>query len=162
MTTEDLRTILLRDLGALARELEAYPDDATVWRLPEGVPNSAGTLALHLAGNLHHYVGAVLGGSDYERDRDEEFGARGLPRTELLARIDAASAAVDRVLRDLEEVRLSETFPADFPHGRLHTGRFLLHLSTHLAYHMGQVDYHRRLVTGDGTGVEAQSLKAIF
>jgi uncharacterized damage-inducible protein DinB len=162
MTTEDLRTIMLRDLGALKRELGAYPDDETVWTVPAGVPNSAGTLALHLAGNLHHYVGAVLGGSGYVRDREEEFGARDLPRSELMARIDAASAAVDGALRELDENRLDEPFPADFPHGRVAAGRFLLHLATHLAYHLGQVDYHRRLVTGDATGVEAQSLKAIF
>lgn len=162
MIIDHLRTILVRDLAALARELEAYPSDEAVWATPPGAPNSAGTLALHLAGNLHHYFGAALGGSEYRRNREEEFGARDLPRSELLGRIAAAAAAVDEALDGLEPARLGETFPAEFPHGRVVTGRFLLHLATHLAYHLGQVDYHRRLVTGDSAGVDAQSLKAIF
>lgn len=162
MMTDHLRTIFLRDLAALRRELEAYPDDAAIWALPAGAPNSAGTLALHLAGNLHHYVGAVLGGGDYVRDREEEFSARDLPRSELVARIEAAADAVDAALGRMDDARLDETFPADFPHGRVNTGRFLVHLSAHLAYHLGQVDYHRRLTTGNPAGVDALSLKAIF
>jgi len=162
MTTDHLRTIFLRDLEALKRELLAYPDEAQIWAAPPGVPNAAGTLALHLAGNLHHYLGAVLGGSGYVRDREEEFGARGVSRDEILARVDAAARAVDATLTSLSPARLEETFPAEFPHGRVNTGRFLLHLATHLAYHLGQVDYHRRMVTGDAAGVDAQSLKAIF
>lgn len=162
MMTHHLRTILLRDLETLRRELQAYPAAEDIWACPPGVRNSAGTLALHLAGNLHHYVGAVLGGSDYVRDREEEFGARDLPRGEVLARIAAAAEAVDSALGALDDARLEETFPAEFPHGRVNTGRFLLHLSTHFAYHLGQIDYHRRLVTADPEGVDAQSLKAIF
>lgn len=162
MMTDHLRTILLRDLAALERELRAYPDEHDIWASPPGVPNSAGTLALHLAGNLHHYLGAVLGGSDYVRDREEEFGARDLPREKVLARVAAATAAVDATLGALDDARLEETFPAEFPHRRVNTGRFLLHLSTHFAYHLGQIDYHRRMVTGSAAGVDAQSLKAIF
>ncbi|HSG50429.1 MAG TPA: DinB family protein, partial [Longimicrobiales bacterium] len=143
MTTDHLRTILLRDLETLRRELLAYPDERDIWASPPGVRNSAGTLALHLAGNLHHYVGTVLGGAGYVRDREREFGARDLPRDEVLARVAAAAAAVDASLVALDDARLDETFPAEFPHGRVNTGRFLLHLSTHFAYHLGQIDYHR-------------------
>lgn len=162
MTPEHLRTLLLRDLEALKRELLAYPDEAQIWASPKGVPNSAGTLALHLAGNLHHFVGAILGGCGYVRNREEEFGARGIPREEILARVDAAARAVDAALATLDPARLDETFPHEFPHGTVNAGRFLSHLATHLAYHLGQVDYHRRMVTGDAAGVDAQSLKAIF
>ena len=162
MTTDHLRTILLRDLETLRRELLAYPDERDIWASPPGVRNSAGTLALHLAGNLHHYVGTVLGGAGYVRDREREFGARDRPRDEVLARVAAAAAAVDATLVALDDARLDETFPAEFPHGRVNTGRFLLHLSTHFAYHLGQIDYHRRMVTGNSDGVDAQSLKAIF
>jgi uncharacterized damage-inducible protein DinB len=148
MTTDDLRTLLLRDLETVKRELLAYPDEAQIWSAPSGVPNSAGTLALHLAGNIHHYVGAVLGGLDYVRDREGEFGDRDLPRAELVKRLDAAARAVDTVLGEMPEERLGESFPADFPMGRVRTGRFLLHLAVHFGYHLGQIDYHRRMVTG--------------
>jgi len=162
MTVDDLRTILLRDLEAVKRELLAFRDEKDIWAMPPGVPNSAGTLALHMAGNLHHFLGAVLGGAQYVRDREGEFGDRDLPRKELLARLDATARAVEGVLGEMDDTRLHETFPGEFPMGRVRTGRFLLHLATHLAYHLGQIDYHRRIVTGEGEGVEAQSLKAIF
>lgn len=162
MNPTHLKDILLRDLAALKREVEAYPDDASVWATPGGVKNSAGTLALHLAGNLHHYLGTVLGGTDYVRDREGEFGDRDLPRGEILARIDAAAVAVDAALTGMDPARLDEPFPAEFPWGTLNTGRFLLHLSVHFGYHLGQLDYHRRVVTGQEKGVEALSLQALF
>ena len=86
--------VLDRDLRALAREVAAYADERDLWRVAPGVPNSAGTLALHLAGNIQHYLGARLGGTGYVRDRPAEFAERGVPRVELLARIEAARAAV--------------------------------------------------------------------
>jgi hypothetical protein len=94
MTIDDLSRVLVRDLRTLAAELDAYPDDASVWACPPGIPNSAGTLVLHLAGNLRHFVGARLGGTGYVRDRDAEFAARGLPRAELRALVDAAAVEV--------------------------------------------------------------------
>src|SRR5438552_8333848 len=91
-----LRTVLLRELGAVRREIEKYPDDASVWRAVPGVPNSGGTLALHLAGNLQHFFGGILGRDGYKRDRDSEFAKRDVPRKELQAQIDAAMASVHR------------------------------------------------------------------
>src|SRR5437764_673264 len=87
--------ILVRDLRALRREVEAFADERDLWRVPPGIGNSAGTLALHLAGNIRHYIGAVLGGTGYVRDRDAEFALRDVPRTDLLADIDAALVAVE-------------------------------------------------------------------
>jgi uncharacterized damage-inducible protein DinB len=150
-------SILARDLAALRRELEAYPDERDLWATPPGVPNSAGTLALHLAGNLRHYVGAVLGGDGYVRDRDAEFARRDVPRAELAAGIAEAEAAVRRTLAALPDARLAEEFPQPVGERRIVTADYLVHLAAHLAYHLGQVDYHRRLVTGDGRGVGAVS-----
>lgn len=161
MTPEHLRTLILRDLDALVRELNAYPDEASVWARPEGIPNSAGTLALHMAGNLHHFFGAILGDDGYVRDREGEFGDRDVPRAQMVARIRAAARAVDRVLSQMDPAELERPFPVELSAGRPPTGLFLAHLATHLSYHLGQVDYHRRLTTGDGTGVDALSLRAI-
>ena len=150
--------LLRRELAALRRSVEAYPDDASVWRLPAGVPNAAGTLVLHCAGNLCHYLGAVLGGDGYRRDRDAEFARRDVPRAELLAELDAAAAAVDRGLAGRTDAELDAEYPEAVGGRRLAARDFVLHLAAHLAYHLGQVDYHRRAVTGDARAVGAVAL----
>ena len=146
-------TTLVRELRALARELEAYSDERDLWRTPPGIANSAGTLALHLCGNLQHYVGARLGGTGYLRDRTAEFAARDLPRSALLARIEATIGVVERTLGSAAGFAWERPFPELVANRSLATGDFLLHLVSHLAFHLGQVDYHRRLVTGDPRSV---------
>lgn len=148
---------LQRELRSLRRELEAYPDEKLLWALPPGLPNSAGTLALHLAGNLRHYVGALLGGTGYVRHRDEEFAARDVPRAALLEQISEAEAAIASTLPRLSEEQMSLPFPEPIRDQHLTTGELLLQLAVHLGYHLGQVSYHRRVVTGDVQGVGALS-----
>ena len=143
--------ILARDLKALRREVEAYADERDLWRKAPGVANPGGNLALHCAGNLQHFIGGVLGGSGYVRDRDAEFGQREVPRAELLADIDAAIAAVRRGLERVTPQQWEAQYPLPVGGVTITTGDFMVHLAVHLGYHLGQVDYHRRLVTGDGT-----------
>ena len=157
----DLRTILLRDLEGLRREIALYPDDDAPWRMLPGLPNSGGSLARHLAGNLRHYVGAQLGGTGYVRDREAEFGAGGLTRAALDAEVQRAIADVDRTLAALDPARLDEPYPLPFGDRRVGTRVFLLHLAVHLTYHLGQIDYHRRAVTGDRAGASVISLKEL-
>ena len=157
-TLEALRRILLRDLATLRREVEAYGRESDLWTCPAGITNSAGTLALHLAGNLRHFIGAQLGGTGYVRDRDAEFNDRNVPRAVLISHIEDAARAVDQTLRMLPEARLAEPYPLEVGGTRPETGLFLQHLATHFAYHLGQVDYHRRLVTGGTATVGAQSV----
>jgi hypothetical protein len=148
---------LRRELRSLRLELEAYPDERLLWTLPPGLPNSAGTLALHLAGNLRHYVGALLGGTGYVRNRDEEFAARDLPRAALLEQISEAEAAIESTLLRLSEAQMAQPFPEPIREHHLQTGELLIQLAVHLAYHLGQISYHRRLVTGNAEGVGALS-----
>ena len=157
MMISTIQAALLRELAAVQRSIEAYPDDASLWALPTGLPNAGGTLGLHLAGNLQHYVGAVLGGSGYRRDRAAEFARRDVPRAELLAELSATITAVERTLPTLSEQSLAQPYPETIGGQTLTTGAFLVHLATHLAYHLGQLDYHRRAVTGDARGVGAVS-----
>ncbi len=141
-------TILARDLDTLRREVELYPDDMTPWALVPGLPNTGGTLVLHLVGNLRHFIGTVLGHGNYVRDWEAEFGSRGLSRAELAAGVNAARDDVDRALAGLPEASLAAPFPVSVGGVSLSTERMLLHLVAHLAYHLGQIDYHRRAVTG--------------
>jgi hypothetical protein len=150
-----LAALLDRDLAALRREVEAYPDERDLWRAVPGIPNVAGTLVLHLAGNLQHYIGACLGNSGYVRDRPAEFARRDVPRSELLNEIEAARAAVRAGLSAVTEEQLVADFRETISGSRVVTSDYLVHLAAHFAFHLGQVDYHRRVVTGSDQGVGA-------
>jgi uncharacterized damage-inducible protein DinB len=154
MTTTWIGAILARDLRALRRELEAYANERDVWRVEPGISNSAGNLALHLAGNIQYFIGRVLGGSGYERNREAEFGRRDVSKAELLHEVDAAIAAV-ALLSRVPDARLAQPFPEPVAGVTLATGDFLIHLAVHLTYHLGQVDYHRRIITHEGKTVGA-------
>lgn len=155
MFTTHITTILTRELKALAREVAAYPDDAAVWRIFPGIPNSGGTLVLHLTGNIQHYVGVVLGQTDYRRDRGAEFARRDVPRRELAVEIDRAIAAVEHAVPRLTARALRADYPEKVGGRVVVTDEFLLHLVSHLSWHLGQLDYHRRMVTGDGGKIGA-------
>ncbi len=153
MVTQWIERILVRDLEAMKREIVAFPTDQAVWAIPPGIANSAGTLALHVAGNLRHFVGGVLGGSGYLRDRAHEFAARHLPREVLLGELEAAGAAVRTALVSGRPIDLAAEFPEPVGGFRVTTGDFLIHLATHLAFHLGQVGYLRRIVADSPTSV---------
>ena len=145
---DSLAAIFARELATLRMEVEAYPSDQDLWRIVPGITNPGGTLALHLAGNLQHFIGAILGGSGYRRDRDAEFGDRSVPRQVILERIEEASRLVPQTVAGLGAEVLDAEYPDPVAGVRLNAGDFLIHLAAHLNYHLGQLDYHRRIVTG--------------
>jgi uncharacterized damage-inducible protein DinB len=147
--------ILDRDLRTLRRELEAYPDERQIWQEVPGLPNSGGTLALHLAGNLQHYIGTRLGGTGYVRNRDAEFSRRDVPRAELVAEVERARTAVAAALPGVPADALERDYPEIIADRRIRTDEYLVHLCTHFTYHLGQLDSHRRVVTGSPDGVGA-------
>jgi uncharacterized damage-inducible protein DinB len=161
MLIDAVKRCMLRDLAGFALELDAYPDDASVWQLMPGVNNSAGTLTLHGCGNLRHFIGAILGKSGYVRDRDAEFAVRGLPRVELEMLLAVTRDEVARALDQLDSDQLAMDFPVPIGKVTLSTGRFLIHLATHLTYHLGQADVHRRIVTGQSQGLGTISPAAL-
>ncbi|MEO7520943.1 MAG: DUF1572 family protein [Gemmatimonas sp.] len=162
MLRDTVLRMLHRELAAVQREIEAYPDDESLWQVAPGISNSGGTLALHLAGNVRHFVGEVLGNSGYQRDRDAEFNSRGLARAHVSREIGDAMAQAVRALRSLDPSRLDADFPvAVGPGTTLRTDVMLLHLSVHAAYHLGQIDYHRRLLTTDAPIVGTLPLSAL-
>jgi hypothetical protein len=150
-----LAAVLERDLNALRREVEGYPDERDLWREVPGIANVGGTLVLHLTGNVQHYFGALFGRTGYLRDRPAEFARREVPRSELLQQIEAAQSAVKAGLAALNEAQLAADFPEVVSNSRFATGDYLVHLVSHFAYHLGQLDYHRRVVTGNSSGVGA-------
>ena len=151
MLIESVAALMARELDTLRREISAYPDEASVWRTHADAPNSGGVLARHLCGNLQHFVGAVLGGTGYQRDRDAEFSGPPTARAELLADIVRTKASVAAALARVTPMQLAATYPATLAGRRVETGDLLVHLTAHLAYHLGQVDYHRRITVGGGS-----------
>lgn len=153
MLTRHLSAIFQRDLATLVREIQAYPDEASIWAVTPAPLNSGGVLTRHLCGNLQFYIGAVLGGTGYRRDRPAEFAAPPWTRAQLLAEIAATEEAVMSTLRTLRPEVLAETFPVSVNDHSLSTGDFLVHLAVHCGFHLGQVDYHRRLGTAASASV---------
>ncbi|HYE86150.1 MAG TPA: DinB family protein [Vicinamibacterales bacterium] len=150
MQSTELAALFERDIQRLIQELQAFPDTAAVWRTLPGVANAAGTLALHLEGNLREYIGRQLGQIAFTRDRPLEFSARGVERDELVARLNAVKQTIPPVIAALSDAQLAATYPEIYQGKPIVTRQFLEHLLGHLNYHLGQVDCLRRIVTGQG------------
>lgn len=146
MITEVLLSLYQRDLATLRAEIGKFENEGDLWRAEGEIANSAGNLCLHLCGNLQHFFGTVLGGSGYVRDRDSEFARKDVPRAELHAEIDAAVDSVSSTLAGLTDEDLAKVYPVEVFGHPMTTEFFLVHLATHLNYHLGQINYHRRML----------------
>jgi Protein of unknown function (DUF1572) len=153
--TSALLTLFERELAAVRREVDAYACDDQLWQSVPGMSNVGGTLVLHLAGNLQHFLGTRLGQTGYVRNREAEFSRRNVARPELIAEIDAAGEAIKAGFAALTDAQLVDDYPEIIADRTVTIGQYLMHLSTHLAFHLGQIDYHRRVVTGSNQGVGA-------
>lgn len=148
MLTEIIR-IINRDLGRLSTEISAFEKEENLWKTTGKISNSAGNLAIHLIGNLNYYIGTKIGNTGYERDRPAEFSSKNVPREQILNQIEETQETVSYVLKNLDDSRLNEEFPdALFGHP-MTFGFFLIHLSGHLMYHLGQINYLRRTLEKD-------------
>ncbi len=147
-TQEELAELFRRDLSRIVQEIEAFDDDGQLWEKTQGVSNSAGNLALHLEGNLREYVGRQLGNVSYHRRREEEFSGSGVTRQDLVKRLEAVRAIVVRAISELPDEALRAPFPERVLGIDLSTQQFIFHLLAHFNYHLGQIDYLRRFLTG--------------
>ncbi len=146
MLKEALITILERDLEKLKTEIEQYSDEADLWKVENEISNSAGNLCLHLIGNLNHFIGATLGETGFVRNRDAEFSSKNESRENLLSEIDKTIEVVKNSLDKLSNEDFDKNFPVQKHDETVKTDFMLLHLLTHLNYHLGQINYHRRLI----------------
>jgi len=146
MLIETLRSIFSRDLNKLRNEIELYKKEENLWRIEGHIANSAGNLCLHLVGNLNTYIGKEIGKTDYVRNRELEFSLKNVSREELLNKIDDTIRVVNRSLDNLNESTLKIEYPILVFAEKTSTEYLLVHLATHLTYHLGQINYHRRLI----------------
>jgi uncharacterized damage-inducible protein DinB len=144
----NLAYLFRRDLKRLSDEISKYPDDDTLGKLVNGINNSAANLTLHLTGNLNHFVGHQLGGSGYERDREAEFGRTDITKNELLDKLADCQQVVADSLQKIDDEQLDNMHDPGFITGETMSIRqFLMHLYGHLNYHLGQINYHRRILS---------------
>lgn len=146
MMVQIIQQLLIRDLGKLRNEIEQYQDESKIWHTEKSISNSAGNLCLHLVGNLNTYIGTVFGKTDYIRNRDLEFSQKDVPKSTLLKMIDDTILVVEQSLEKVNDAQLEEEFPLLIWQEKTSTAFVLMHLTTHLTYHLGQVNYHRRLL----------------
>lgn len=146
MLSEDLMKIFERDLNQLIKEIELYKNEQNLWILDNDIKNSSGNLCLHLIGNLNYFIGAQLGNTGYIRKRELEFSLKNIPLAKLKEEIELTKELVKDALSKLKNDDLINEYPLNVFGTPMSTQYFLVHLTTHLAYHLGQINYHRRLL----------------
>jgi uncharacterized damage-inducible protein DinB len=146
MLIDTLKIIFSRDLLKLKAEIELYKGEKNIWIIDKGIANSAGNLCLHLIGNLNTYIGGEIGKTNYIRNRDLEFSQKNVAREALINKIDDTIAVVQHALEKMTDEELGKEYPLLVFDKKTSTEYFLVHLVAHLSYHLGQINYHRRLL----------------
>ncbi|EDP69994.1 hypothetical protein FBALC1_10692 [Flavobacteriales bacterium ALC-1] len=146
MLTDTLIRLFSRDLNALKDEVNLYQEEKNLWIVTKDISNCAGNLCLHLVGNLNHFIGATMGNTGYIRQRELEFSLKDVSREELIKQVDDTIAIVEQTLKSLTQEDLQKEYKRRVSEDTMTTEYFLVHLAMHLAYHLGQINYHRRLL----------------
>ena len=147
MINQELGNLFKRDLNRLIKEIESYQSEESLWIIKEGISNSGGNLALHLVGNLRTFIGKNLGDIAYTRNREAEFSSKNIPKETLLNMLEETKLMVLKILESLTIKDLEEIYKEEVLGYEMTTQYFLIHLYGHLNYHLGQINYHRRLLS---------------
>lgn len=146
MLTNTLISLFERDLKKLIAEIQLYQNESHIWRIEKNILNSAGNLTLHLIGNLNTYIGKEIGKTNYVRNRELEFSEKNVPVKDLIEKIEDTIETIRLALSQITDEELNSEYPILVFSEKTSTDFFLIHLTTHLAYHLGQINYHRRLI----------------
>ncbi|UQB68234.1 DinB family protein [Epilithonimonas zeae] len=146
MLSNTLISLFERDLNKVIDELNLYQSESNIWQVEGNISNSAGNLALHLVGNLKTYIGKEIGKFDYVRNRDLEFSDKNVLREKIVVDLRNTIVIIKDSLKSVSDDDLKKEYPLLVLSGKTSTEYFLVHLATHLNYHLGQINYHRRLI----------------
>lgn len=146
MLVETLKLLFNRDLLRLKSEIDLYEDESKIWIVEKNIANSAGNLCLHLLGNLNTYIGAAFGKTNYIRNRELEFSLKNLSKKELIDQIERTIVVVEMSLNNITEEEIKSEHQILVFDKKSTLEYLLVHLTTHLTYHLGQINYHRRLL----------------
>lgn len=145
-----LKTILAgfyeRDIRKMIEEVNLFKNEEDLWRTAGTVKNSCGNLVLHIIGGLNHFIGATLAHTGYVRNREQEFSRKDVTRKELVAQLEKLILLINKTLNALTDEDMEEAFPVFFDKPGTSTGYVLTQLFAHLNYHLGQINYLRRMV----------------
>ncbi|WP_158009618.1 DinB family protein [Tenacibaculum todarodis] len=146
MNKDEIITFFERDLNRLTAELELYKKEENMWLTEKHISNSAGNLTLHIIGNLHTFIGKEIGKTNYVRNRPLEFNQKNVSRLVLIESIKNTLKMIKKALSPLSEEDLKKDYTL-LKFSKTESVEYLLvHLTTHLTYHLGQINYHRRLI----------------
>ncbi len=145
MQIQILKQLYSFELENLLNEINAYSNSENLWIIDKNIKNSGGNLCLHLVGNINHFIGSVMLKTNYVRNRDDEFDSKNISKQELAEMVKATQALIANEFDKITEADLQKTFPFDFM-GVNTTGFYLTRFLCHLSYHLGQINYHRRLL----------------
>ena len=145
-----LNTILAnfyeRDLRKLIEEVNLFQNEENLWETRGTVKNSSGNLVLHIIGGLNYFFGALLAHTAYVRERDKEFSRKGVPRKELITQLEMLIPLINKTLSSFTESQMAAEFPIMFDDAKNSNSYVLVRLLAHLDYHLGQVNYLRRIL----------------
>lgn len=147
MLNETLAAFYERDLRKLIEEINLFENEADLWRTTGTFSNAAGNLVLHLTGGMNHHIGASLGRNGYIRDRSLEFSQKNVPRAQLIAGVEMLIEVIRQTLAVLTQEQMDAEFPAFFDQPGTSTAYVLVQLLAHLNYHLGQINYLRRMLS---------------
>lgn len=136
-----------KDLNSLAKEIELCDEETILWHVPPGITNSIGNLTQHLIGNLNHFIGATLGETGYIRNRETEFSERYFTKAQLIAELEKTSKMLENVLGSLTNKQLEKVYPYETFGYAMTANHMIVKLAGHLGYHLGQINYLRRIST---------------
>jgi len=142
---EELKALYHRDINKVIQEITLYKDEANLWLKDGDIKNCGGNLCLHLIGNLKTFIGAGFGETGYVRDREFEFNGKGVSKEELLKGLEEALEAVSKGLSNISPEDLGKNAPVKLRKEETPVGLTPMYLHAHLNYHLGQLNYHRRL-----------------
>jgi hypothetical protein len=144
---EKYKEMFVKYLNQLKDEVKAYPDDGSLWKLSGDIKNTPGNLCLHVCGNLKHNIGTIIGKTGYVRNRDAEFSRKNVPKNKLLNEVDSTIDMISPVIDKLTDDDMKKELPSDtFSQGGS-IGLIILRVAAHMGYHLGQINYHRRLIS---------------
>ncbi len=146
MLSSVLANFYERDIRKLIEEVNLFKHEEDLWRTQGAVKNSSGNLVLHIIGGLNHLIGATLAQTGYVRDRDQEFIRKGVARKDLVAHLEELITMINKTVNALRQEDMEAEYPLFFDKPKTSNSYVLVQLLLHLNYHLGQVNYLRRVL----------------
>ena len=146
MLNNELANLYERDISKLIEEINLFKNEEDLWRTTGSVKNSCGNLVLHIIGGMNYLIGTTLAHTEYVRNRDQEFIQKNVEKKELIAKLEELITIINQTLNRLTPEQMENEYPIFFDKPKTSVSYVLVQLLAHLNYHLGQVNYLRRIL----------------